>query len=560
MKKLRVGTVVATLAALICVPGALSAPPSNDGFSNPVSFFGVYGEHLGTNAEATVEAGEPDHAGVPGGASVWFSWTPTRSGIVAIDTCDSDFDTLLAIYTGTLGALTEVAADDDACEAEGGSAVEVFVWEYTQYRIVVDGVDGETGTFALWFAMVPTNDDFAGADVLSGESPSRSGYTLAASHEVGEPLHAGARGTGSVWYAWTPPRDLRATVDTCGSSGDTLLAVYTGSAVDALSLVGANDDAAACGLNSSVVFDAFAGATYWIAVDGKAALQYFELDFRAGPPLLPRNLSPPTITGAAVANGTLEASPGTWVHASSFSYAWFACTSLSACTAIDPSHGGDGERLKIPIELVGRRIRLHVTGHGSAGQFIARSELSGPVRPGSPVNTAAPVIEGAPIVGRTLSATAGTWDLVGARLATVRYQWQWLRCSAPDVACREVDGWELTTYLYNVASADVGSVIQVRVTMTTEGGSTSATARATQPAYSVPRAAQQRRCVVPQLIGKRLPPARKMLSRARCKLGAARKVYSARRIGVIVRQRPKPRTRLRAGGKVTVFVSKGRRR
>lgn len=556
MRELRFGGVIAALVAgLVCVPGALSAPPSNDNFLSPVSLFGEYGEQAGTNGEATKETGEPDHAGVSGGASVWFSWTPPRSGILTIDTCDSDFDTLLAIYTGNLGGLAEVAADDDACGAYGGSAIEVFVWEYTTYRIVVDGVTGDTGTFALWFAMVPANDDFGGAQALSGEFDSRSGRTYAASHEVAEPLHAGARGTGSVWYAWTAPRNLRATVDTCSSGGDTLLAVYTGSAVDALSLVAANDDAW-CGLNGSVVFDATAGTTYWIAVDGKAAWQYFEVAVRTGP-LLPRNLSPPTITGAAVTNGTLVASPGTWVHASSFSYAWFACASFSACNAIDPSYGAHSERLKVPVELLGQHIRVHVTAHGPAGQSSARSG-SITVRPGPPVNTAAPTVEGDPIVGRTLRASEGAWDLVGGRRVSVTYQW--LRCSAADTNCREVAGWRVLTNLYTVDPADRGSLIQARVTMTTNGGSTSVTTRAIGPAFSVPRAPQQRRCVVPRLIGKRIPTARKMLSRARCKLGAARKVYSVRKVGLIVRQRPKPGMRLRAGGKVTVFVSKGRRR
>jgi hypothetical protein len=555
MKKLRLGTVIALVAALVCVPGALSAPPSNDSFSSAVTLFGEYSEHSGTNAEATKETDEPDHAGIPGGASVWFSWTPPRSGIVTIDTCDSDFDTLLAIYTGTLGALTELAADDDACGLDGGSAIELFVWESTQYQIVVDGVAGDTGAFALWFAMVPTNDDFGGAHVLSGESPSRSGYTLAASHEVGEPFHAGARGTGSVWYAWTAPRDLRTTADTCGSGGDTLLAVYTGSAVDALSLVAADDDAPACGPNSSVAFDAAAGTTYWIAVDGKAALQYFELDFRTGP-LLPRNLSPPTITGDAVTNATLVASPGTWVHASSFSYAWFACASAAPCNAIDASYGARSERLKVPTELVGQRIRVQVTAQGSAGQFIARSPFIGPVRPGPPMNTVAPVVEGDPIIGRTLTATEGTWDLAGGTRRSLSYLW--LRCTPDGLNCRELLGSRTSTY--RLPPGDLGWLLQVVVTMTTNGGSTSVKASARGPAYELARVAPRRRCLVPRLIGKRIPKARRMLSRARCKLGAARRVYSARKTGLIVRQRPKPGTRLRAGGKVTVFVSKGRRR
>jgi hypothetical protein len=53
--------------------------------------------------------------------------------------------------------------------------------------------------------------------------------------------------------------------DTCNSNGDTLLAVYTGSSVDLLTEVVANDDSP-CG-ESMVEFDAAEGATYAIAVD-----------------------------------------------------------------------------------------------------------------------------------------------------------------------------------------------------------------------------------------------------------------------------------------------------
>jgi hypothetical protein len=58
------------------------------------------------------------------------------------------------------------------------------------------------------------------------------------------------------------------TVDTAGSNYDTLLGVYTGTAVNALTTIGTNDDASGLGLRSRVTFTASAGVTYQIAVDG----------------------------------------------------------------------------------------------------------------------------------------------------------------------------------------------------------------------------------------------------------------------------------------------------
>jgi hypothetical protein len=57
------------------------------------------------------------------------------------------------------------------------------------------------------------------------------------------------------------------TISTIGSSFDTLLGVYTGTAISNLVLVASNDDAEGS-LQSDVTFQAAAGTTYQIAVDG----------------------------------------------------------------------------------------------------------------------------------------------------------------------------------------------------------------------------------------------------------------------------------------------------
>lgn len=114
------------------------------------------------------------------------------------------------------------------------------------------------------------NDAFSSAFQLFGTTGSVSDDNIGATKEAGEPNHAGTIGGASVWYAWTPTDSGAATFltdDGAGGALDTVLAVYTGSAVNALTRVVSNDDANG-GLNSQVDFFARAGVTYYIAVDG----------------------------------------------------------------------------------------------------------------------------------------------------------------------------------------------------------------------------------------------------------------------------------------------------
>jgi hypothetical protein len=559
MRGMRFGGVIAALvAALSCVPGALSAPPSNDHFASPTLLTGLEGSPTTTNAEATKEAGEPDHAGDAGGASVWFSWTAPRSGVLLIDTCDSSFDTLLAVYTGSaVNALTQVAANDDSCALQSELGIDVV--SGTEYRIAVDGAGGGTGSVVLWFAMPPANDDFEDAQALAGEFGSTTSSVRWATHELNEPLHAGQPGTGSVWYAWTAPGNLRATFDTCQSGGGTFLAVYTGSSIGSLDVVGS--DFGQCNYRGSVSFDAVGGTTYRVAVDSDGSWDTATLGWRTTP-LLPRNVSPPTIGGEPRTNTLLVASPGTWLHAASFLYHWESCPNATPATGTcTPIYARNelpfDERLTGPAELLGRHIRVQVQAAGPGGHRVVRSATVGPVTPGPPVNKIPPEVDGYTIVGEKLEAGEGEWDFGGGTRVGVTYLWH--RCDRNAENCRPVRGPDGNKE-YVATSADRGSVIQVVVTMTSTGGSASAAGYSAGEITLPERAVRQRRCVVPRLVGKSLKAGRKSLARARCRLGAVRRMVSRRRAGVIVAQRPKAGTRLRAGGRVNVVLSLGRRR
>ena len=117
----------------------------------------------------------------------------------------------------------------------------------------------------------PVNDSFDNRIGLSGSAVTTTGTNAGATKEAGEPVHAGNGGGRSVWWSWTAPSNGAVTIDTLGSSFNTLLAVYTGSSLSGLTRVpnGSNDDRPAGGTRASkVTFAVTAGTVYQIAVDG----------------------------------------------------------------------------------------------------------------------------------------------------------------------------------------------------------------------------------------------------------------------------------------------------
>ena len=152
MKIIFAGLLAAVSILGMQVSPALAAPV-NDNFAKATVISGSLLREgaPGTTKNATKEPGEPEHAGFPGGSSVWFKWTAAKSGPVELDTCSAEFDTLLAVYTGTeLASLTPVASNDNgAGECSPGSQVSFEAVTLTTYRIAVDGKEGAQGFFNL---------------------------------------------------------------------------------------------------------------------------------------------------------------------------------------------------------------------------------------------------------------------------------------------------------------------------------------------------------------------------------------------------------------------------
>lgn len=345
-----------------------SAVTSNDAFANRATLTGDNGSDSASNAAATKESGEPNHAGNVGGKSLWWSWTAPQTGTFTVDTVGSSFDTLLAVYTGSnVSGLTVRGSDDDS----GGNLVSRIVVQVsagTTYAIAVDGYGAASGTVNLNHAFTPSpslplpppsmsasdgtfsdrvriewtagsgatsydvrratsanfasatllgntasltfddttaipgttyrywvvsknsvgsaldpagpdtgfrtaamsNDNFVNRALLTGTTATVTTSNTTATKEGSEPNHAGNAGGHSLWWHWTAPSAGTLTVDTIGSSFDTLLAIYTGANLGVLTSRGADDDSAGNGL-SRVSFAVTPGTEYQIAVDGFAA-------------------------------------------------------------------------------------------------------------------------------------------------------------------------------------------------------------------------------------------------------------------------------------------------
>ncbi len=248
--------------------------PANDLFSSATTLSGASISVSGNSATASKEAAEPAHAGNAGGASVWFNWTAPGPGTVTLTTTGSSFDTVLAVYTGgAVSALTEVASNDDDANGGNTSRIQFAATAGQTYRFALDGYSGASGAFSLQLALTaastaPVNDFLQNGIALSGNSTTSLGSNVGATKTAGEPSHAGNSGGGSVWWVWTAPSSGVTTITTAGSTFDTLLAVYTGTSISALTTVASNDDSASGGATSQVIFNASAGTTYRIAVDG----------------------------------------------------------------------------------------------------------------------------------------------------------------------------------------------------------------------------------------------------------------------------------------------------
>jgi hypothetical protein len=140
---------------------AASTPFPSDAPAGFLAAPGVVHGYTGTQLFSTVGAvkddGEPNHCGIPGGASYWFSYAPPASGELYLNTDGSSYDTVLAVYTATGPTYADLVLQ--ACDNNSGTNGRTSSLHFTatgsvNYYVVVDGVNAATGTVRLNYKLL----------------------------------------------------------------------------------------------------------------------------------------------------------------------------------------------------------------------------------------------------------------------------------------------------------------------------------------------------------------------------------------------------------------------
>jgi hypothetical protein len=131
------------------------------------------------------------------GKGVWFKFTAASSGVVAINTCGSDYDTAVQVYTGSCGTLAEVpnGCNDDfgwACRSSA-SSVAFPATAGTNYYILAGGYNLRYGNLSIVANVVPPR-------VLTVNSFPNAGVAI-----NNLPLDTAGQGDGPTPYARTYP-------------------------------------------------------------------------------------------------------------------------------------------------------------------------------------------------------------------------------------------------------------------------------------------------------------------------------------------------------------------
>lgn len=196
---------------------------------------------------------------------VWFHYKSEEDCLLRVDTCGSDYDTVLSVHRACPATqANEIACNDDSCELD--SAVSFVATADTPYFIRVSGYDGDTGAFTLNVTCVAADDsDHCGVAQVIEADTTLDGDTSSASPS-GIATCGGSPLSPDLWFVHTTTKACVLELTTCGAEWDTILSIFSACPAVEGDLLGCNDDA--CGLQSVLRYTAIADTTYWIRVSG----------------------------------------------------------------------------------------------------------------------------------------------------------------------------------------------------------------------------------------------------------------------------------------------------
>jgi len=158
----------------------------NDDFDSPTIISQVpYTDNLETTG-ATKASDDPaltDCNRAPGDATVWYQFIPPSSGYYYINTIGSDYDTMLAVWTGTRGNLNLIACNDDR-PSDLQSELIINVSSGVVYYIEIAEYAGPLATSLS----AQSEDKLNAAGDVSALSGGTLNFHISESHQIYLPL------------------------------------------------------------------------------------------------------------------------------------------------------------------------------------------------------------------------------------------------------------------------------------------------------------------------------------------------------------------------------------
>ena len=216
----------------------------------------------------------------------WFAYTATASGTATFNTCDAlSFDTDLAVYAGTCGALALLGCDGDGstlagCQGFDSEVAGINVIAGETYLVRLGGfgtADAGAGTLTITIGGGGGGGGGGGNDDCANATPVGEGlFAVDNTNSILDgPTDCDANMNTDVWFEYTASASGTATIETCGSLGsmdDTVLIVYDGAAgcpVAGSACLASDDDGCTTpNFSSTVAVPVTAGGTYLVQVGG----------------------------------------------------------------------------------------------------------------------------------------------------------------------------------------------------------------------------------------------------------------------------------------------------
>ncbi|MFO0832622.1 MAG: hypothetical protein U0637_12375 [Phycisphaerales bacterium] len=254
------------------------------------------GDYTGCTTMATPSAGSGTittcgNGGNGQGNDVWFIFQPACDGNAIFDTFGSSFDTVLSVHSGCptiLGGSTSMLCNDDASFAAPHNRDSLLTFNFTggeTYYIRVTGYNQASGQFVLrhLYTYGVSNDTCATASTVGSAYGTWQFNNCSATTD---PLGTLCSGTYNhdVWYRWNSTVSGPVNINTCGSTFDTVLAVYAGTQqscpTQVNQAIACNDDSfdtctvGETSYQSNVTITAQAGQSYLIRIGGWSSTEF----------------------------------------------------------------------------------------------------------------------------------------------------------------------------------------------------------------------------------------------------------------------------------------------